>query len=59
MNSSLTFAEYAPLVIMIIMTIMMIEAAGSVDVNTMIPLPGKSDTFDIAEFFKWPITGEF
>lgn len=44
---------------MIIMTIMMIEAAGSVDVNTMIPLPGKSDTFDIAEFFKWPITGEF
>jgi len=34
------FAEYTPLVLMIIMTIMMIEAAGSVDVNTMTPLPG-------------------
>jgi hypothetical protein len=34
------FAEYTPLVLMIIMTIMMIEASGSVDVNTMAPLPG-------------------
>ena len=37
---SLVFAEYAPLVLMSIMTVMMIEAGGSVDVNTMIPLPG-------------------
>jgi hypothetical protein len=40
MSSSLMFAQYAPLVLMSIMTIMMIEAAGSVDNNTMTPLPG-------------------
>ena len=40
MNTNLVFAEYTPMVLLIIMTIMMIEAAGSVDTNTMTPLPG-------------------
>jgi hypothetical protein len=40
-SSGLVFAQYTPLVLMIIMTIMMIEAAGSVDDNTMTPLPCK------------------
>ena len=44
------FAQYTPLVLMIIMTIMMIEAAGSVDENTMTPLPGDS-YFNINSLF--------
>jgi hypothetical protein len=43
------FAQYTPLVLMIIMTIMMIEAAGSVDENTMTPLP--SDSLFLSDIF--------
>jgi len=41
MSSSLAFAEFIPLTIFTVMTIMLIEAAGSVDDNVMIPLDGK------------------
>ncbi len=51
MSTSLMFAEYVPYVVMIIMTIMMIEAAGSVDDNTMTPLP--SDFIVIFEYIKF------
>lgn len=43
MGSSLMFAEFTPLVLFTVMTVMLIEAAGSVDENTMMPLDGKNN----------------
>ena len=41
MDSKLMLGQYAPITLMVIITIMLIEAAGSVDESTMSKLPRK------------------
>ena len=42
MNTGLIYGEFIPIAMFVIATIMLIEAGGNVDEDTMIKLPGKS-----------------